>query len=346
MNQHPTTPRRRCAGVPHNAWYAAATTDEVGRTPLARIVLGQRVVLYRGADGRVIALADRCAHRPVPLSDGTVDGDDIVAAYTGFRYAPDGRCVAVPTQEHVPFGARVHAYPVVDDGSFCWVWPGDPQLAPLRGCPDTSWLRSDGWTSLGKAWDTRASIGLMHDNFSDITHVALVDPEIAPPALSEQPPPLEVQVTETTVSFWRDFPPAPLSAWNADLVGVAADSVHAQREEGEFVAPGLWVDRWTVRVDGGPDARFVFTHALTPVSETATRHVWRVSRDFAPGAAADGILAPIFERYYARVRQALETMQDILDTDGPGPGPEVRLAADAAGSHVRRIMGRLVADEG
>ena len=29
---------RRCTDVPHNAWYAVATTDEVGRTPLPRQV--------------------------------------------------------------------------------------------------------------------------------------------------------------------------------------------------------------------------------------------------------------------------------------------------------------------
>ena len=102
-----TRPRRRLPDVPHHAWYAAATSSEVGRAPLSRLVLGKRVVLYRTVDGRVVALEDRCVHRPVPLSGGRVEGDDIVAAYTGFRYAPDGTCVGVPTQEQVPCGARV-----------------------------------------------------------------------------------------------------------------------------------------------------------------------------------------------------------------------------------------------
>ncbi len=349
MTSHePATARvRRCADVPHRAWYAAATTEEVGRTPLARRVLGVPVVLYRSSDGAAVALEDRCAHRPVPLSDGHVDGDDIVAAYTGFRYAPDGRCVAVPTQDNVPFGAAVHCYPVHDDGSFVWVWPGEARLASLRPAPDTSWLRDPTWPTFGDAWETKASIALMLDNFADITHVVHVDPDIAPPALDAAPPPLQVTVTETTMRFSRDYPPAQLADWNAQVLELPADAAHAQREEGELIAPGLWVDRWHITVAGHGEAdgthTFVFTHTLTPVDEQTTRHVWRVSRNFSPSRAAEGTLAPIFERYYTRVRDVLETMQRMVDTDGRRP--EVRVAADAAASAVRRIMERLVSEE-
>ncbi len=340
--------RRRCADIPHHAWYAAATTDEVGRTPLARRVLGGRLVLYRTRDGGAVALEDRCAHRPVPLSTGRVEGDDIIAGYTGFRYAADGRCVAVPTQANVPFGASVRSYPVHDDGTFVWVWPGDPGLAHLRPPPDTSWLRDPGWATFGDVWETAASVRLLLDNFADITHVPQVDPEIAPPALNAgHTPPLEVRVTETTVRFSRDFPPSPVAPWQAALMDVPADALHAQREEGEFYSPGLWVDRWHVKVSGHGDAdgthSFLFAHALTPVDETTTRHVWRVSRNFAPTAAATGTLAPLMGRYYARVRVALETMQELVTEDGPRP--EVSVAADAAAAAVHRIMDRLVADE-
>lgn len=339
------TPR---IALPHHAWYPVAASSEVGRTPLARRLLDVPVVLYRSTTGAAVALEDRCAHRPVRLSDGSLEGDLIRAAYTGFAYGPDGRCVSVPTQEQVPYGAAVRSFPVHDDGSFVWVWPGEPGVAALRPTPDTGLLRADGWTTFGGELETDAGIGLLLDNFCDITHVAQLDREIAPPALSAGPtPPLEVEVSETTVRFVRRFPAAPLSAWNAQVLELPEDAVHEQVEEGEFVGPGYWVDRWSVEVTGHGerDGRhiFVFSHALTPVSASRTRHAWRVSRNFSPSAAADGTLRPLFESYYGRVGEVLEQMQQILDSEGPRP--EVAVAVDAAVSHVRRIVQRMVADE-
>jgi vanillate O-demethylase monooxygenase subunit len=173
--------------------------------------------------------------------------------------------------------------------------------------------------------------------------VAHLHPDIAPPALVEGTmPAMEVTVTETGMSFARQYPPVRVPGWQAPLLGIDADAAHPQREEGEFRSPGLWVDRWHV---DAPDGRhsFVFTHALTPVDETSTRHVWRVSRNFADSAAATGTLTRLMETYYRAVREALEDMQRIVSQDGLRP--DVLVAADAAAVQVRRVMDRLVADE-
>jgi phenylpropionate dioxygenase-like ring-hydroxylating dioxygenase large terminal subunit len=334
--------------VPLNAWYAVATADEVGRTPLARRLLGHRVVLYRTTGGDAVVLEDRCAHRPVPLSDGRLVGDDIFSGYTGFGYAPDGRCVSVPTQDNVPFDAAVRSFPVHEDGTFVWAWGGEPRLSGLRPPPDTSWLRSPEWTTFGDAHTTRAAVALLRDNFADITHVVQLDPAIAPPVLDDgPPPPLEVQVSETTVTFSRRFPASRLAPWHAQVLELPEDATHEQHEEGAFVSPGLWVDRWSVHVSGHGDRdgvhTFVFTHALTPTSPRTTRHIWRVSRNFASSAAATGTLQPMLAGYYDRVRGVLEQMQSIVEEEGPRP--EVATTADAAVTQVRRIVRRLVEDE-
>jgi vanillate O-demethylase monooxygenase subunit len=69
-----------------------------------------------------------------------------------------------------------------------------------------------------------------------------------------------------------------------------------------------------------------------------------VSRNFAPGEEATTAIRPIFEGYYRRVQDILQTMQQVIDTDGYGD--EVSVAADVAALQVRKIMRRLVADEG
>ena len=43
-------------------WHPVARTDEVGDTPLAVALLGQRLVLWRDGAGALHAFADRCPH--------------------------------------------------------------------------------------------------------------------------------------------------------------------------------------------------------------------------------------------------------------------------------------------
>ncbi len=329
---------------PTQTWYSVATSTEVTGRPLARRALQTSLVLYRTRAGEIVVLEDRDAHAPYPLSLGTVVGDEIVSAYSGFRYGPDGRCTHVPTQEHVPIGARVRAWPVREQDGLVWVWFGREGLADLRQLPQTGCPSDERWVSFGQEWTTAANLLLLHENFADITHVAVVDPLIAPPVLSAGPvPQLVVEVAETSVSFARDYPPGPVSPWLAPLLDLPADAAVAQREEGRFVSPGLWVDTWSFLRPGRQPARFRFTHATTPVDSGRTRHLWRVSRDFALEDAVSQHLLPIFTTYYRRVQAILQTMQAVITTDGARN--DVRVAADAAAIAVRRIVHRLLADE-
>ena len=191
---------------PRNCWYMVATSNEVGREPLGRRALDTGVVLYR-------TRWNACrARRPVrtpayPLSLGRIEGDHIVSGYTGFVYDAKGFCVHVPTQSEVPAGARVLAFPVHEDGVFVWAWLGEPSLAALRPPPVTASLNDPGWATIGDEWETKLTCC-----FS--TRTSPTSPRrsrrlyIAPPVLRSSPPPLEVEVTETTVSFSRTYEPA------------------------------------------------------------------------------------------------------------------------------------------
>jgi len=265
---------------------APVASEDVGRRPTAARAVGTPFVLYRTTAGDVVALEDRCVNRPYPLSRGRVDGDRLVDGYTGFVYGPDGTVLSVPSQEHVPVGARARAFAVIEADGFVWAWPGDAALAKLRPAPEAAWLADPGWSTFGETWTTRASALLLQDNLADITHVAVVDPGVTPPALQDTPPALQVEVSQTQVRFRREFPAAPVPAYQAELLGLPPGARYPQREEGAFLSPGLWVDRWSVDAgDGRPvPPTFVFTHAITPVDERTTRHAWRVSRNFAPDA--------------------------------------------------------------
>jgi hypothetical protein len=77
--------RRDDAAMPYlrRIWYMAVWSHEVGRHLLRRGIIGEPILLYRGEDGSVSALTDRCPHRFAPLSAGTLEGDTVRCTYHG-----------------------------------------------------------------------------------------------------------------------------------------------------------------------------------------------------------------------------------------------------------------------
>ena len=70
MNEVPTL---------RNIWWVALWSEDLRPGQLfARRIMNQPLVFYRDAEGKPVALLDRCAHRWAPLSAGKLDGVWIV----------------------------------------------------------------------------------------------------------------------------------------------------------------------------------------------------------------------------------------------------------------------------
>lgn len=80
-----------------NTWYLVAWSGELTPdTMLSRTVLERPLLLTRDADGRPVALDDRCPHRFAPLSRGRFDGRTITCGYHGLEFDTSGACVRNP----------------------------------------------------------------------------------------------------------------------------------------------------------------------------------------------------------------------------------------------------------
>ena len=113
-----------------NCWYVAAWDYElIDGKLLARTLLGEHVLLYRGDSGEVIALNNRCPHRGALLSEGRREGDSVRCMYHGIKYDATGKCVQIPGQDMIPPKLRVRKYPIVESGHLVWIWMGDPARA-------------------------------------------------------------------------------------------------------------------------------------------------------------------------------------------------------------------------
>jgi len=329
--------------APLDCWYVAASSEEVTDELTSRRLLGRQVLLYRQGDGRVVALDDRCSHRALPLSMGRLVDDRVVCGYHGFTFDGTGACVRVPSQEHVPYGAAVPAHPVREEGSLVWVWLGDPRRAGSAAPPRVSWIADGGWSALGGVRTVAAGYLLLHENALDRTHFAYVHPDTSHRGYLEGPPPLEIEVTETSVSYARTFPAAPLASWQSVATGLPPDTRCVQHESGVFVSPALHVDHMRIEAAGSV-FRTAFVRAFTPVDAGTTRVHWWSARDWAPGdRAVDDVLRRVHERTMEEDEPLLEAIQATVDRDGPGR--RVNAAADAASVRAEQIVRRLVDEE-
>lgn len=328
---------------PHNCWYVAARSDEVGRDLLGRRLLDRPVVLYRQESGEVVALEDRCAHRAYPLSRGRLDGDRLICGYHGFTYDAAGTCVRVPSQPHAPYGVGVSAFPVSDQPPFVWIWLGEPGSSVVNAPPHLPWL-TEGWASAGTTLRVAANFMLVHEHYLDLTHILEMHPHETPPGLDELPPLDQVNVSETSVSFSRALPPAALADWEAEATGLARDRDYSRRYHGTFLSPAVVAEGW--EIDGGDGTFYeqVRIQAVTPETATTTQLFWQFARNYATDRALIGQhLQAVFEPIMRQDIAVIEAIEEHAGYEAVERG--ARVSADAGVLKARSIVAGMLARE-
>lgn len=151
-------------------WHPVLRATDLADEPVARTLLTEPIVLYRGADGRPVAAPDRCPHRQAPLSAGRVEDGCLHCPYHGWTFDGDGACVRVPSNPPdvpVPPKAHLRTMHCVERYGLVWVCPGEP-AAGIPSVPqddDAAYRRINVEVQL---WRTSAL--RMVDNFLDIAH--------------------------------------------------------------------------------------------------------------------------------------------------------------------------------
>jgi phenylpropionate dioxygenase-like ring-hydroxylating dioxygenase large terminal subunit len=110
-----------------NRWYAICPSSFVGTDPIGLQRAGERLVLWRGADGQVHALEDVCPHRGAPLSVGRPVEGALECRYHGVQVAPDGTVVLVPGSPGCGLEGKclVRAFPTCEAAGAVFAWFGD-----------------------------------------------------------------------------------------------------------------------------------------------------------------------------------------------------------------------------
>jgi phenylpropionate dioxygenase-like ring-hydroxylating dioxygenase large terminal subunit len=156
-------------------WHPVAFASELADKPIGADLLGEPLAVWRSPGG-LRAMSDLCVHRGTALSLGWVRGDELVCPYHGWRYAGDGRCVAIPQLEdpaRVPAKARVPAFRAQERYGLIWVALDEPRW-PLPEVPE---LEDGSWATVQTGpYRWKCDAARQVENFTDFGHFPWVHP--------------------------------------------------------------------------------------------------------------------------------------------------------------------------
>lgn len=274
-----------------NAWYAAAWEREILDRPLARVLLGEPVVMFRDGEGAVAALANRCPHRLAPLSLGECVNGNIQCGYHGLQFDREGVCRHIPGQDIIPPGAKVRSYPVAARYGLVWLWMGESGGASESLLPEVRRYGEAGWAVIDGGYQLHeCNYRIIVENLMDPAHTTFVHKStIANRAAEEMP--VTVERHGTTIRAFR---------WLENSVASAFDRQSREFDENErvdrcqsfaFTPPGVsFVDICTMsaglaKEDASMDTG-IRNHSykfLTPETQRTTHIFWLHVRNHRVG---------------------------------------------------------------
>jgi len=253
------------AGLP-NFWYPVAWASEIRGKPVPLRVCGRDIVLIRSPEGAVRALQDRCPHRGVKLSQGSVQFPGTISCpYHGWTYRlSDGELVAVITDgpdSRMCGTVAVRTFATEERLGLVWVFVGDRDPTPLDSQLPEELVDPPAYAVGGRIQDRQGNWRFYAENGFDEGHAKYLH----------------------RTSLWRLFKVMP--AWNKihiEKVGRWLFRVEDERHwEADFPGLGTWTNkRWWKIMPRTTQGRF-----LGNTGGSAKNDPYILSRNF-PGFAS------------------------------------------------------------
>jgi nitrite reductase/ring-hydroxylating ferredoxin subunit len=153
-----------------DGWFCLGFGHEVGRgRVLTRRLMGEDVVLARGASGVLRALRPYCPHLGAHLGVmGRVSGEEITCGFHRFVFSLDGPCRRTSYGQPAP-RATLGTLPVRESGGLVLVWRGQ-EGAPPTWEPPT--IPTAGWQlPRGRMFEVASHPQQMTENVIDFGHL-------------------------------------------------------------------------------------------------------------------------------------------------------------------------------
>jgi phenylpropionate dioxygenase-like ring-hydroxylating dioxygenase large terminal subunit len=159
-----------------NDWHVVARSEAIQTGKLTRAKLLDRdLVIWRNQDGQILVWADRCPHRSIRLSGGTIVNDTVVCAYHGLVFNAAGQCITAPAHPDYtpPKQACVTTFPAQEQYGLVYACLGEPTNA-IPTFPE--WDNPDYRLCLSGPYPCQTSGLRAIENFLDVSHFPFVHP--------------------------------------------------------------------------------------------------------------------------------------------------------------------------
>jgi vanillate O-demethylase monooxygenase subunit len=332
-----------------NEWYVAALSEEIGRTMVARTLLDRSILFYRKLDGTPVALRNRCPHRSFPLAKGQLEGDVVACGYHGIQFGPDGRCVAVPSQDSAPPVLVARSYQLVERAPLVWIWMGDPALADPSTIPDHHWLARDDYGSFAGYLHCRSNYIRLHENVLDLTHFPYVHGE-ATGGTNYIKAEATVRKQDDSISITRRLPGEPVNLAYGRVIGNVGHRVN-RTSESWFVTPAFHIAHATIEdldggIDGQTDFHFKIIHCFTPETAHSSHYFFCNARNMrVDDAALTAATRESMRSTFLEDDDVLTLVEDIWIQEDSSDYEELSVRGDRASLQMRLIIARRAAAE-
>jgi phenylpropionate dioxygenase-like ring-hydroxylating dioxygenase large terminal subunit len=244
-------------------WYIVAESRQLkSSTVLPRIVLGEWLAIFRGEDGKPVALRDRCMHRNSRLSSGKVNQGQLQCPYHGWIYNGDGKIVAVPAEgksfTHLPTRCA-KSYDILEQDGYIYVRLATPKedFPPFL----MPYYQQPGWETVRVINRFNNNVTNCAENFIDIPHTAFVHPGVFRQSRQQQ---LEMKVERRNGSVFVEYTQETSNlGWYTRFLNPKGIEI---KHTDSFHMPNIT----SVEYDFGDRRRFFITSQSIPETEDST----------------------------------------------------------------------------
>ena len=314
-------------------WYVVCTSRELDKhrsRPLATRLYGLPIVVFRGAEGQVGALLDRCPHRNVPLSDGAIDGDLLRCGYHGWAFDQSGICREVPTLCGPPEGKarQVPRFAAREQDGVVWVY-ATPDVEPVREPYVFRFARDERYTTGRESFEVDGTVHAVAENALDVPHTAFLHKGLFRKSGAGNN--IEVVVRRWHERAEAEYigeprPPGLVGKLLAPQGGVVE---HFDR----FVLPSITEVEYKL----GERSHICTVSALTPLDETRTRLTAAISfRLPVPAGLVSPLLGPIARAIFRQDAVVLERQAETIAHFGGESFASTQV--DALGPQILRLL--------